>query len=226
MAFFFLIMKPYGCIYILKSPSNKYYIGQTTLDFDFYIKRQYFKLKGIGRPKLNYSILKYGFENFQYLKYVELFSKEELDTVEIELIKEFNSISNGYNIHTGGHNGPPSEETRFKLSLAHLGKPKSKEHCENISKGKTGLKLSQSHCDAIGLSRLGINTITKDHEQVLRESRCKFIYSIINTETDEIFEVKHIRQFCKDHGINSGHITHRGKSNGYLVLSKEPKCTL
>ena len=137
-----------GVIYRYKSPSGKYYIGQT---IDEKHRRMKFLNNGIyyGGPKIEAARKKYGPENFEYVVLMKVTGdnpedvKKYLNTLEIGFIRMYNSIENGYNIQEGGdsHIGQVAwnkgkkgcqvawnkgksldEEVKKKLSEAHKGK--------------------------------------------------------------------------------------------------------
>jgi DNA-directed RNA polymerase specialized sigma subunit len=72
-------------------------------------------------------------------------SLEEIQTVEIELIKKYGSYirnGNGYNLTHGGENGhamPP--EVIEKSRLARIGQKRTQEQKESISKARKGMCL-------------------------------------------------------------------------------------
>jgi group I intron endonuclease len=109
-------------IYSYKSPSGKYYIGQT-INED---KRKYeHKMQLDKCVKFNNAITKYGFENFEYTRLFKLNIENEehlhyvMDRLEVMLIKRFNSYERGYNMTKGGkgQNGlRHSEETKKRIS--------------------------------------------------------------------------------------------------------------
>nr|QQV29487.1 GIY-YIG catalytic domain-containing endonuclease [Kaumoebavirus] len=111
-------------IYKLKSPSGKYYIGQTTLTFE----QRMYKHKSAGKHKLeegcvalNASIHKYGWDNFE--KEVLLYCNEEhLDDYETKFIELYGSLApGGYNLTTGGSaNKHMSETTKIKMKESAL----------------------------------------------------------------------------------------------------------
>ena len=119
-----------GKIYIHKNKiNNKCYVGQTTM------KRIHdrWRTNGvgyIGSPKFYNAIEKYGWNNFEHIVLPAIYTtQEELDQAEIDMIKELNSIENGYNSMTGGKSGYTvtdehreniSEETKEKLRQANL----------------------------------------------------------------------------------------------------------
>ena len=82
------------------------------------------------------AIQKYdGWNNFQHEILFENLTKEEAEQKEIELIAFYksNQPDFGYNIANGGNcKGTVSEETKNKLSIAHMGKKLSQEHIEKI----------------------------------------------------------------------------------------------
>lgn len=112
-----------GIIYKYVSPSGKYYIGQTTNEED----RRYKFLnlnQSYGSSKINNARKKYNPEKFSYeiLYEHESDSLEELRLIlgekEVEYIKQFDSIKQGYNYQEGGLYvaNKLSKETRIQIA--------------------------------------------------------------------------------------------------------------
>jgi len=113
--------------------NGKIYIGQTSKTL------KYRKLSHKARVRFGSSyhfhnaIRKYGFEIFEWkILKKGIKNKDELDKLEIEYIKKFNSIKNGYNISTGGGGGdtltnhPNKKEILKKMSDKQKGKVMNK----------------------------------------------------------------------------------------------------
>lgn len=97
-------LEVYGVIYKIKNKiNNKVYIGRTIHGFDVrYGKKWYENTHNI---KLLNSINKYGHENFEVTKILDVaFSNKELNLKEKHYIKMYNSTDKkyGYNITIGG----------------------------------------------------------------------------------------------------------------------------
>lgn len=79
--------------------TNKKYIGVTK-------QKMYDRLKaGKGyKPttKINLAIQKYGWQNFEYEILFETDNKELAGMLEVEYIKKYDTIDNGYNMQSGG----------------------------------------------------------------------------------------------------------------------------
>lgn len=114
-----------GIIYKWTSPSGKSYIGQTINQRRRY--KDFFRLtKSYAGFKIDNARKKYGPENFTYevLFMEQSYNVKELckllDKKEIEFIKFYNSVENGYNLTYGGQDGYNKtkirETTRQKLS--------------------------------------------------------------------------------------------------------------
>ena len=94
---------------------------------------------------------KYGRDNFTVEEVCSTIDLKDLDFLERYFIKCFNSaIPNGYNVSLGGNGSPMqdrchSEETKKKMSISALGKPKSQEAKDRMSKAKIGRKQSPEH---------------------------------------------------------------------------------
>jgi len=91
------------------------------------------------------AVNKYGYENFsrEILEFC-LPCKHYINEAEKFYIKKYNSTNKniGYNISHGGggcFGVIPSDETRLKLSLVHLGKKKGEVHSKNISIGQRNI---------------------------------------------------------------------------------------
>ncbi len=127
-----------GDIYLIKSPSNKYYVGQAVEKLRSgkkwgYLARWNSHISEANR-NLNYcrlldnAIRKYGHENFEVTLLCKCITLEELNDKEIFFISKYNSLTpNGYNLTTGGNkNQIQSKETCDKKRISLLGKNKGK----------------------------------------------------------------------------------------------------
>ena len=101
-------------------PNGKRYIGITKQDPE----RRWAGGKGYKDcPKMQQAIAKYGWGSVLHNILYEGLTKAEAELEEIRLIKELQTIDNGYNIEHGGNtNGTHSQETRRKISEANRGK--------------------------------------------------------------------------------------------------------
>ncbi len=76
-----------------------------------------------GQDKFYNTIKKYGWDNFEHIILKTHLSKQEAEELEVEYIKKYDSIINGYNSRTGGNiNSNFSVETKKKMSESHKGK--------------------------------------------------------------------------------------------------------
>ena len=159
------------CVYKHTTPSNKVYIGITSM-------QPYKRWKG-GHGYQNNThfynaIKKYGWNNIKHEVLFSGLTKEEACQKEIELISEYNSadIEHGYNQSTGGEYGSsgwhPSDETIKKQRDSHIGKyagennPFYGKHHSEESKAKMsashtgrGKPLSEEHKKKIGEANKG-----------------------------------------------------------------------
>ena len=115
-----------GVIYRYKSPSGKYYIGQTIDEKNR--RRSFLTYKSqYGGIKIDRARRKYGPENFEYTVLIKITGdnpeevKSYLNILEEGFIKMYDSFKNGYNSNTGGDSRILSEESRKILSEAHKG---------------------------------------------------------------------------------------------------------
>ena len=125
-----------GIIYKYTSPSNKIYIGQTTVEK---IRRTVFlnEKKSYAGLKIDAARKKYGAKNFKYevLETVYAENNEELlfklNTLETYYIGLYDSFKNGYNMSIGGQGN-----IGYKLSEEHKQKITQYLLTNNPFKGK------------------------------------------------------------------------------------------
>jgi len=121
--------------------NGKFYIGKTTKPNSNYL--------GSGRGISN-AIKKYGKQNFKYETLEVCNDEVELNEKEIYWIDKLNAYESqdSYNSTRGGEGGdtlsnhPRYDEIGKKISEYHTGKPKSKQHIENMSKALKGRDVS------------------------------------------------------------------------------------
>ena len=119
--------------------NNKKYIGITKTSVN---KRWGCNGSGYRNNKQSVfyrAIQKYGWDNFEHIILYENLSQDEACNMEIKLIKEYKTQDSnfGYNVQSGGQLGNDgvvfSEESKKKMSEAHIDKKHSVEHNRKIS---------------------------------------------------------------------------------------------
>jgi len=103
-------------IYLLSFPNGKHYVGRTRNSLEQrLIEHKTRATKGYQHP-LYYAINKYGWENVSKAKLYTASTEEELVLKELEFIKNFNSLQNGYNLtlntEIGGDNWKGRRNTK------------------------------------------------------------------------------------------------------------------
>lgn len=193
----------YGSIYGLRSPSNKWYIGQTTLiDPIKYIHNTYRNASGGNRTKIHSAIMKYGFESFDVKIFIYLFDKESLDITERLFIEELDSINAGYNCREGGGNGKLTQETKDKIGKANFGR----KHPEEV---KLRMSLSRK------------KYLNETNKEIISKSAERYEY-ILQSPEMELIKTSNLHKFSKEHGLNSNHLGDRGFNKKWRLISKTP----
>lgn len=122
------------CIYKITNPKGKIYIGQTV---NFHVRKlNYLRCNCKNQIKLYNSILKYGIDNHKIEVIIEC-EKDNLNSLERYYQDLYNSVNLGLNIRltkSTDRSGSFSEDAKKKMSLSKIGKKRSKEVCEAISK--------------------------------------------------------------------------------------------
>lgn len=105
---------------ITNNINNKGYVGQTTQDC---IEKRWSNHKSEGKFAIGQAIDKYGPENFTFEVIDKASDMDDLNKKEIEYIATLDTMApNGYNLHEGGRNSRLTQETKDKISKAHMGK--------------------------------------------------------------------------------------------------------
>lgn len=107
-----------------------------------------------SQKKFHSAILKYGWQNFKHQILEKNLTLEEAYKKEIEYIKEYDSIYNGYNISSGGQsdvytntNGTKSIREQIKKNLNNNPDKKISDVCDVAA--NIGYKLSEEEKDTI-----------------------------------------------------------------------------
>lgn len=101
--------------------NGKIYVGQTEQMLGRRFRREGSGYK--GNPRFVKAIRYHGWDSFKTIVIQDNLNLEEANKFEEELISKLNSTGKktGYNDHAGGLNRKPSESTRKKLSISHMG---------------------------------------------------------------------------------------------------------
>jgi group I intron endonuclease len=135
---------------ILNKNTGKAYIGQTInkpeVRFGYHTQR--LKKGTHDNEYLQRSFNKHGIDSFMFYTILKTDDLESLNLYEEQFIKILRATDRnfGYNIRPGGLNTKHSEETKKKISLAGMGRPKTENEVNLLrerSKGNTWGKLGK-----------------------------------------------------------------------------------
>lgn len=134
------MFKRFGCIYKITNLVNgKSYIGQTVRKTKYrWNEHKNYRLS----RHLGNAMDHYGIANFQFEEIYTSFDLDDLNTKEVYFINHFNTMSNGYNLTSGGNNELPSNDTKEKISRSLKGRKQTKEHIEKVRLARVGQKLT------------------------------------------------------------------------------------
>lgn len=118
---------------------GRVYIGQTCNSLSERSGNQGHRYKNC--PKFYNAIQKYGWDAFDHIVLYDNLSLQEANKKEAALIKQYNSIENGFNIAQGGRNHTWSEQDRQKMRERNLGEknPNWGKPRSEATKAKIGL---------------------------------------------------------------------------------------
>jgi group I intron endonuclease len=172
-------------IYKITSPSNKIYVGQSiNIEKRF---GQYKRLDCKKQPKLYNSLVKYGVDIHKF-EIIEECNLEQLNKREIYWKQYYNTINEGLNCELFDiGQGYRSDEVKTKISNSLKGKPKSQEHCLNLSKARIGIPSKRK--DKPDLKQKGVSKPTAGGKGKPKVGAGpKKGNSIMNTITGEIYD--------------------------------------
>lgn len=204
-------MKICGIYKITHRDSGKAYIG---LSVDIYARwRQHKSFAKHGRKSAIYSaMLKYGPEAFDF-EVLEECDKSLLEDRERHWIAELKTATSGYNLTLGGEsNKEVSEETKKKLSLAHLGKKQSEETKEKRTAKIRGLKRTPEQNAAKSALMKGIGKGRKLPPEVIERIGKPFLGKKHSEESKaRMSEAKKGKFFTDEHkkNLRESHLGYR-----------------
>ena len=159
-----------GSIYVIRNSRNgKCYVGQTT--GDAVRDRLYYHINGRGSRLMKNAVEKYGRDAFTFEVIHDGVLDCQLDDLEIEAIKKYNSVApNGYNLTSGGFSKKKlSDETKQKISQTKiekgykpfLGRNHTPEAKRKISLAHQGKIVSNETKRKISLASKNISSETR-----------------------------------------------------------------
>lgn len=179
-----------GEIYLLISPSGKYYVGQTK--FNSYDRwKQHIsdsKAPDGGRCRLlNNAIRKYGPDTFN-IEIILQCDLEQLDYYEEKFIMLYNSNDSdfGYNLRSGGNLSNLSESTKNLMSLQrqlnpHFTQPHTEETKNKIRQTNINKTERKSHNDEILPKYVKyIKWVDREGYAIVSHPECKIKYFVSN----------------------------------------------
>jgi group I intron endonuclease len=217
-----------GYIYYLKSPSDKFYIGQTININNRWNKYKCIRKELCRQPHLFNSLKKYGPENFEYEILDICYDQEELDDAEKYWIRYYNSVENGYNIRNGGKNGRGMTESgrkilseKSKLQWKTMSQEQKNYIINQTKKANIGKKASYETKLKMSMSRKGKSTwnkgipATKETIEKLKNNmnkketienniitHIKYKYEINDLKLNKKYITYSLNLFCKRFNIN------------------------
>lgn len=127
-------------VYLITSPSGKRYVGQSKLPVNKKLKSYRGLAKNVkSNRKIANAIQKYGWDNMQF-EIIEQgvdWTAEYLNEREIYWINKYNTLTEGYNMTSGGEGVDPECARRNATKHhANMSDEKKQERAQNCSKGQ------------------------------------------------------------------------------------------
>lgn len=147
------------CVYVhINKLNGKMYVGQT------YNIKERWRCNGKNYfPCIKFfnAIKKYGWDNFIHEIIKDNLYREEADLIEVDLIKTFDTINNGYNLKEGGSRGELTQESLKKMSESlKRGYIEHPERKLKISQKRLGQTYSEERKKSMSLNSVRSSRIT------------------------------------------------------------------
>lgn len=156
-------------IYIIESPTNKIYVGQSV---DLKTREQkYAKLNCDGQMRIYRSIQKYGWDAHKFSVIMPL--RDDTDKAILNWYEQFFMDyyrSEGIellNLKDAGAHGRFSEESKTKMSKSHTGKIMSEEHRKKLSEAGKKRKATPETRARMRIAQAG-KTISEEQKALLK----------------------------------------------------------
>lgn len=199
--------------------TNKCYIGQSVNIIKRFNEHTNNMRKGIAKHKLQEAFNNYGTATLEIL--VEGLSEKELDSAEFEAIQIYDAVNSGFNTLTfpgtpdiRGHKSTHAKLTKdqyveiFRLladtdmqvmDIADV-MDTSKTIVGKIFTGTTHLWLYEEYPE-YAQKILDKRVVGRYYTKVALEDR------VLISPTNEVVKLTNIREFCREHNLNSAHIS-------------------
>lgn len=195
-------------IYKLTNKTNgKAYIGLTGRAFPFRLEEHFSRARqGQRNSRIYAAMRKYGREAFSHEVVATSDSEDGARELEKHFIGVFDTYRKGYNSNLGGHGFLKfPDHIKKKISEAQKGKIISAECRAKMSAAKLG--------DSACAGNFG------DHTKQGEDNPRSISYRVLFPDGEERV-VTGMRKFCRDNGLQCGHIFARGKSKGFVLLGR------
>ena len=206
----------YNCIiYLLTSPSNKYYIGYTTRPLADRVSEHVRSSVSGSEYPLHCAIRKYGIDSFD-ISCVESFDTDDINFIfdkEIHWISTYDSFNNGYNCTIGGGGflgGNHSESTLrlFSEQRSGINHPLYGKHHSDETKNKISLKARKRLSIPSNNPMYG-RSHSESSKQLISDKAMgntryrKGVYLIDPIGDDYVFDtINEFKEFCKSVNIS------------------------
>lgn len=190
------------CVYIHKlKQDGRIYVGQTGMSLKERSGSNGHRYKNC--TKFYNAIQKYGWDSFEHIIIQDNLTLDEANTLEAQLIQDYDSINNGFNINLGGRNHEWTDEQRRQQSLRmtgeqnpNWGKPRSAETRRKIGEANRISQLGRHHSEE---TKQKMSLSHKKYKPVICVETGKIYYCAMDAALD-VANTKqggHITEVCK-----------------------------
>ena len=172
--------------------NGKSYVGITRQNISRRLNLHYHDIKSNRGRLIHRAFAKHGIENFRFNIIGSANSLEEANAKEIMAIKIYSAKSPlGYNLTVGGDgSAEPSEETRERMRVAHLGKKQSIETIEKRRLSCIGVKRAPETVKKSADARRGAKRSEEFKQQCRERAARQFSDAAARAKVSETMKEK------------------------------------
>jgi len=180
-------------LYRLNFPSGKFYIGMTIKSMRRRLWRHVAHANAGSQTQVARAIRKYGRGSITATPLIVCSDLSTLRLLEERVIKTFDAVTKGYNIHTKWNDAPDTtgyrhtEEARQRIASAQKGRVRSAETRARMAAANLGKILSPEHCAKLVVARTG----TKASFETRAKMSAALLGRVVSLDTRAKISVAH-----------------------------------
>lgn len=208
-------------IYLVKSPSNKYYIGITSRSLKIRKRQHIMESQNGSSLKFHAAVYKYG-DKLMWSEIAHVYSKDDAFLIEEFFIQKYDSYSKGYNSTKGGEGRNVSSKYTEEDILSISKRYRTKSEWKKKDSPSYQFALADKTLYVKCSSHMDNDYLEYSDEQIILDAKKYKTLREWRTNSKNIYQVAHRRgdlfDKCKSFMISE---KHHWLDSELLILSKQ-----